>query len=258
MRDSISRRIRRIITGSANSIVARIEGLAPALILEQAIAEVDGAIDEVRAELGHTIAQKHHVSKAIARLNQEHETLAAQIGQAHTVARHDLVEAGLSRQIDIEDQLPPIERQLSELAAQEQELDAAITGLVAKRNEMEDELFEFRRTEQQAGRGGDDAEGGRSGTPGAKVAAAEAAFTRTLQQATGVRRDHLRSASAEGAKLLELADLNKQARIEARRRALAAAGPGAENSARLPPSSTPASTTTLVVPTAAEPSPPSD
>ncbi|TVQ86328.1 MAG: hypothetical protein EA400_13220 [Chromatiaceae bacterium] len=233
MRDRISSRIRRIITGSANSIVARIEGLAPAMILEQAIAEVDSAIDEVRAELGNALAQKHHVSKAIARLNSEHETLAAQIEQAHGAARRDLVEAGLSRQIDIEDQLPAIEHQLSELLAQEQELNAAITGLVAKRNEMEDELFAFRRTEQQAGNSRDGDSGAR-GTPAARVAAAESAFTRTLQQATGVRHDRLRSASAEGAKLLELADLNKQARIEARLRALAAAMPAADGTAQLP------------------------
>ena len=49
---SISSRIRRIIAGTANSIVEKIEGLAPEAVLKEAIREVDSAIDEVRAEMG--------------------------------------------------------------------------------------------------------------------------------------------------------------------------------------------------------------
>ncbi len=116
MKDSISARIRRIITGTANSIVSRIEGLAPETILEQAIDEVDSAIDEVKAELGLVIAQKHHVSKAMSRLNEENVRLEEQILVAMREGRDDLAETAVGRQVDIEDQLPALENQLAHLA----------------------------------------------------------------------------------------------------------------------------------------------
>lgn len=223
MKDTISNRIRRIITGTANSIVTKIEGLAPEAVLEAAIHEVDGAIDEVRAELGRITAQKHHVTKAISKLNEEHDRLGEHIGAAQGESRHDLLEAALSRQIDIEDQLPTLENQLSSLGAQETELNQAITSLVAKRNEMEDELFAFKESQQQAAaQATTDATGApvAANSAQAKAEKADRAFGRVLQNATGVRRSGLKSSSEESAKLVELAHLNKRARIEARMKAL--------------------------------------
>ncbi|MFP4351279.1 MAG: PspA/IM30 family protein [Puniceicoccaceae bacterium] len=224
MNDSISNRIRRIITGSASSIVSKIEGLAPEVVLRQAIAEVDGALDEVKAELGRITAQKYHVTKAMAKLNEEHGRIGGQSAEAHRQGRKDLVEAAISRQIDIEDQLPALENQLAELGRQEAELNQAITGLVAKRNEMDDELFEFKRTQSQADSSGAGEEDGSSRPSGAAARAgrAERAFTRVLQDATGVRRGAIQAGSAESGKLVELAHLNKRARIEARMKALEA------------------------------------
>jgi len=206
----------------SNRIVSKIEGLAPAMILEQAIAEVDGAIEEVRGELGNVIAQKYHITKAIAKLNTEHGELDERIGLANSQGRSDLVETGISRQLDIEDQLPALENQLVERGELENELNAAITGLIAKRNEMEDELFEFRASEQRKESAGfAEGEGQQSGAA-AKAQAAENAFTRTLQNATGVRRSQIQASTEESAKLMELAQLNKKARIEARLKSLQA------------------------------------
>ena len=151
MKESISSRIRRIITGTANSIVSKIEGLAPEAVLKQAIREVDGAIDEVRAEMGSVAAQKHHVTKAISKLNNEHAQITEQLEIAVGEARKDLVEIAVSRQVDIEDQLPALETQLGDCSSQIIELEQAITGLVAKRNEMEDELFDFQHASTGAG-----------------------------------------------------------------------------------------------------------
>lgn len=99
MKDTISSRITRIIAGTANSIVSRIEGLAPEAILEQAILEVDGAIDEVRAELGRILVQKHHVTRALGRLNEEHAKLDEQIDEAVKQTRDDLAEVAIGRQV---------------------------------------------------------------------------------------------------------------------------------------------------------------
>ncbi|MGE9291901.1 MAG: PspA/IM30 family protein [Puniceicoccales bacterium] len=225
MKDTISSRIRRIITGTASSIVSKIEGLAPEVVLEQAIAEVDDALDEVKAELGRITAQKYHVSKAMTKLNEEHSRIEEHTEEALKQGRKDLVEVAISRQIDIEDQLPALENQLAELGRQEAELNQAIAGLVAKRNEMEDELHEFKVSQQEAAAAaqtGSDSQIGIGG-PGNAVSKAEKAdraFTRVLQGATGVRRNAIKAGSDESAKLVELAHLNKKARIEARMKAL--------------------------------------
>ncbi|OPZ74089.1 MAG: PspA/IM30 family protein [Verrucomicrobia bacterium ADurb.Bin474] len=223
MKDTISSRIRRIITGTANSIVSKIEGLAPETILEQAIDEVDSAISEVKVELGRVTAQKHHVTKTISRLNEEHSRLNEQIPEAGQQNRKDLVEAAISRQIDIEDQLPALENQLIDMGQQEKELNAAIAGLLAKRNEMEDELFDFRQSKQIISPARDAGSIGSSpvpASPEAKVERAEQAFDRVIRNTAGLRRTIQRSSSQESAKLVELANLNKQARVAARMKQL--------------------------------------
>ncbi|GAB5559907.1 MAG: hypothetical protein SynsKO_15540 [Synoicihabitans sp.] len=217
MNEKISQRIRRIITGTANSIVTKIEGLAPEIVLEQAINEVDGALDEVRVELGRTTAQKHHVSKAISKLNQEHSQLEEQMSVAKTDGRRDLLEAGVSRQIDIEDQLAALESQLTDLGEEESELNKAIAGLVAKRNEMEEDLDDFKATQKEAARLAESTGAAVDGTtPQLKADRAERAFDRVIRTTSGVSRARIKGNSEESAKLVELADLNKQARIEAR------------------------------------------
>ncbi|MBT3470290.1 MAG: PspA/IM30 family protein [Opitutae bacterium] len=219
MKESISSRIRRIITGTANSIVSKIEGLAPEAVLKQAIREVDGAIDEVRSEMGRVTAQKHHVSKAISKLNQEHTLIEEQLETAIKEGRKDLVEIAVSRHIDIEDQLPTLETQLGECSSQLKELDQAITGLVAKRNEMEDELFTFKETQQTASvdSGVSDLPGTPSGSSAVdKAERAERTFTRVLQDSSGVRRSSMQTSTEEAAGLLELAQMNRRTRIDAR------------------------------------------
>lgn len=221
MRDSIASRIGRIITGTANSIVSKIEGLAPEVVLEQAITQVDGVLDEVRSELGNITAQKHHVSKTMARLNNEHAQLEEQVVTAYTQGRKDLVESALARQTDIEDQIPALEAQLARLSSQEREHNEAATGLIAKRNEMEDELQEFIESRKKHAL----TEDGTTvpANPDSalwKAEQAENAFSRIIHRTTGINRSALKSNSKESAKLVELANLSRSAKIEAKMKAL--------------------------------------
>lgn len=220
MNDDISARIRRIIAGTANTIVAKIEGLAPEMILEQAIREVDDAVDQVRAELGQATAEQHHVRKAMAKLNEEHSSLEKQVQAALPSGRKDLIEAAVTRQVDIEDQLPALESQLRRSGEQIAELNQAVTGLVAKRNEMEEELFAYRSTRKQA-EGAAAAEGGVPyGSARVKAEKAGSAFARVMQDATGVRSADMRTTIEERAKLVELAQLSRRAKIEAKLKSL--------------------------------------
>jgi len=223
MNESISARIRRIITGTANSIVSKIEGLAPEVILEQAIDEVDDALDEVRTEVGRITAQKHHVTKTMSRLNDEHTKLEDQMSVAISEGRKDLIESACGRQVDIEDQLPALENQLADLSQKEKQLNEAVAGLIAKRGEMEDELYAYEQEKKaMAANAAANGEAGVAGGSDAlnKADKAEGAFNRTLQKATGVRRGSLRASHKDSAKLMELAELNRKARIEAKMKAL--------------------------------------
>lgn len=221
MNDSISSRIGRIITGTAYSIVSKIEGLAPETVLEQAISEVDQVLDEVRAALGGITAQKHHVSKTMARLNHEHAELEEQVIVAYKQGRKDLVESALARQTDIEDQLPALEGQLARLSKQESDHTQALTGLIAKRNEMEDELQEFINSRKRDVAVRDtDAEFATPDSALWKAEKAEGAFSRMMHRTTGMNRSSLTSNSLESAKLVELANLSRNAKIEAKLKAL--------------------------------------
>ncbi|MDQ8181263.1 PspA/IM30 family protein [Pelagicoccus sp. SDUM812005] len=222
MNDSISSRIGRIITGTAYSIVSKIEGLAPETVLEQAISEVDHVLDEVRAALGGITAQKHHVSKTMARLNHEHAELEEQVVVAYNQGRKDLVESALARQTDIEDQLPALEGQLGRLSKQESDHSQALTGLIAKRNEMEDELQEFidSRKRDAAPVSDTDAEFARPDSALWKAERADGVFSRVIHRTTGINRSSLKSNSRESAKLVELANLSRNAKIEAKLKAL--------------------------------------
>ncbi len=52
MKESITGRVGRIVSSSVNALVDAIENVAPAMVMEEAIREVDAVLDEVRAELG--------------------------------------------------------------------------------------------------------------------------------------------------------------------------------------------------------------
>ena len=52
MAENIASRVGRLISGTANMVVDTVENMAPEMVMEEAIREVDRAIDDVRAELG--------------------------------------------------------------------------------------------------------------------------------------------------------------------------------------------------------------
>lgn len=146
MADSLKTRVGRVITGSVHALLDRIEDLNPQAAMEQALREADGVIDEVRHELGLVSASRHLAQQQHAKLNRSHEELRDQIAQALAAQREDLARAAVSRQIDIEAQIPVIETTLADLARQEQELQGFTAALLAKKREMQEALAQFRNS----------------------------------------------------------------------------------------------------------------
>lgn len=146
MADSLKTRVGRVIAGGVHALLDKIEDLNPHAAMEQAIREADGVIDEVRHELGIVSANRHLAQQQHAKLNRSHEDLRDQIAQALAEAREDLARAAVSRQIDIEAQIPVLETTLADLARQEQELQGFTAALLAKKREMQEALADFRKS----------------------------------------------------------------------------------------------------------------
>jgi phage shock protein A len=146
MADSLKTRVGSVIAGGVHALLDKIEDLNPHAAMEQAIREADGVIDEVRHELGTVSANRHLAQQQHAKLNRSHEELRDQIAQALGAQRDDLARAAVSRQIDIEAQIPVLETTLADLARQEQELQGFTAALLAKKREMQEALAEFRKS----------------------------------------------------------------------------------------------------------------
>lgn len=220
MTESIATRVTRIISGSVHALLDAVEDAAPEATMAQAIREVDDAIDDVRAELGRVEAAKHLATSSLNKLNTQNEELAGQIELAIAKGEETLARAGIAKQVDIEDQIPVLQRSLQEAKEKGQELEGYVVALLAKKREMESALQDFIAAQAAAqGPGGTTA---KPGTTQGKVERAGSAFDRVLARQTGVT-GVTSPVSADAARLRELKDLARSHRIEERLAALKAA-----------------------------------
>jgi len=223
MADSISVRVARIIGGSVHALLDTVENVAPEAVMNQAIREVDQVIDEVRGELGRAEAGKHLVTTQLNKLNTESERLAGEVELAVEKNRDDLARAGVEKQINIEDQLPVLQKMLAEQSEKSRDLEGYITALLAKKREMEEALREFiavRASQQVAGHTSSSA----TGRAQSRVDNAGSAFDRVMARQTGVSGLSPTS-TANATQLKELQDLQRNHRIEERLARLKASMP---------------------------------
>lgn len=214
MKEGLIARVSRIVSGSVHSLIDAIENAAPETVMEEAIREIDGAIDDVRAELGKVMAGKHLANTRLLEANQQHEDLAAKTELALKEAREDLAEAAIARQLDLEAQIPVLEATINDSGTQEKELEGYIAALQAKKREMKEALRQFRinvsetpRTPENKDHRPDKGQGVEG-----KVAKAASAFDRVVEKATGVpgaARDADRHSAVQLAELEELARKNR-------------------------------------------------
>jgi phage shock protein A len=217
MTDTIATRVTRVVSGSVHALLDAVENAAPEATMAQAIREVDRVIDDVRAELGRVEASKHLATTQLNKLNTDHEQLAAQIEAALGQGREDLARAGLEQQLNIEDQVPVLQKSLADQRDAGKELEGYIAALLAKKREMEQALRDFvaaraSRAAGQASAGGTSTGRGKSED---RVANAGAVFDRVLTKQTGLS-GLTSAATGDAAKLRQLHDLQRGHRIEER------------------------------------------
>lgn len=225
MTSSIASRVSRIISGTVNRLVDAAEGLAPDVVMEEAIREVDQAIDEVRAELGRVLAKKHLATTRLGEENRKHEDLSEKVNLALGESREDLAEAAVARILDLEAQIPVLERTIAEAGEAERELEGYVAALTGRRREMRQELAEFqaaRKAEQGTG-GTPGSDGSPGGDVGRAVDRAEEVFNRVMEQAGGLAGSGRAPDRETASRLAELDALQRENRIRERLTAFKAA-----------------------------------
>ena len=220
MSETLSRRVGRLVSGGFHALIDAAENLAPEAVMNESIREIERAVDEVRAELGKVLAQKHLAAKKMADESNRHEAIDANLQAAVDAGRDDLAEAGIAEQMDIEARLPVLENTIADCAAQEKELEGFIAALQAKKREMQQQLQDWRAAQQSMGTG---KTAGGNGSDLNRIARdAEKsgnAFDRVMGRQNSI---HSSTDAAQLAKLKELDDLSRNNRIAERLAALKA------------------------------------
>lgn len=212
MADTLLSRISRLVSGLAHNAIEQAEGIAPAPVMEQAIRDIDLAIGDVRAEIGRHEAGKHNIAGRMSELQEEHDELGARIAIAVRQDREDLAEAGVARQIDIENQLALLERSLKEEDGEIAKLSQSLAALQASRREAAARL---RDLSAAAPVGGEGSPAGRSAAAKAQARAesAMAAAERLGEKFSGVTAGERNVPAGD---LEDLAELHRRSLIRER------------------------------------------
>lgn len=209
MNESIANRVGRLVGGTVNKIVDMAEDMAPEVVMEEAIREVDRAIDDIRTELGQLLAQAHLATNRLSEESAKHDDLQAKAKLALDQGREDLAETAVSQMVDIEAQIPVLERTVAEAKEREQELESYIAALKGRRAEMKDELKSFREARQASIQTVPDGSSASGGTIQVAVDKAEGAFNRVMERNGGVGSSGVDLKSAK-----QLAELEEMARTQ--------------------------------------------
>lgn len=219
MKESLSGRVGRLISGGFNALIDAVENAAPEAVMEEAIREIDGVIDEVRTELGRVVANKHMSNTRLMEENNKFEELSTNIELAIKKDRDDLAEAAVSKQLDIEVQMPILENNISECGIKEKELENYIQALQAKKREMKGELDHYRESTKEAAAvsgNGPVTSANTKESVNTKVEKAESAFDRVLEKATGLASVQRSTDVKTASQVAELQDMAHKNRVSER------------------------------------------
>jgi phage shock protein A len=142
--EGVVARVGRVMAGMAHSVVDMAEEANPEAVVAQALREIDGAIDEVRTELGRAKGEQMRVGARMKQLEDERGTLEKRIDTALKNGRDDLAEAGIARQLDIEAQSNLLAQLRAEAEGEIQKLESSLDAIRASRREAEDRLQDLR------------------------------------------------------------------------------------------------------------------
>lgn len=215
MSESLIKRVSRLVAGTFTSLIDAAENAAPTVVVRQAVEEIDGAIDEVRVEIGRQQAQRHNAHKELSNLSGRQGELEEQIGIALQSDRSDLAEHATEELLGVEDRIPLIESYVAEAKAEETELQRYLAALKAKRQSLEEDLREIEAA--QTKKDGKEIVSGGENNAGSnverRVENAENAASRVKSAVTGLPAG---KGGADLKKSAELEEMHKKHRVAER------------------------------------------
>lgn len=214
--ERLGSRVKRLLAANVHALVNSLESRTPQAVLEQYLREFDEVIAQARVELGKHEATRHQASKAIARVNNEIESLNEQIATALAHGDEAATRAGAERQIDLEDQFGKLNQALQDSIEQANAAESDLLGLRAKRAEMETALNEMIVARAIAQRMNPVVDGVSDAPAGIRAEQLEQGFNRTMAGATGSTGLRTGQSSADPSLLRRLETLHKQERINER------------------------------------------
>ncbi len=149
MNESITKRVSRLISGSINAIVDKAESLSPELVMKETIREVDSTIDEVKLLLGRENIELRKTKSQLENEKIKYKNLSQQIDVAINENRDDLAKSAISRQMDIEAQIPILEESILQIEKNILKLENYIDALNAKKREMQKDLEEYLKIKKE-------------------------------------------------------------------------------------------------------------
>jgi phage shock protein A len=207
--ETIPGRVSRLAAGLVATVIDGLERKAPEAVAEQAIRDIDKALDELKSGLAGAVAEHKRYSMQKASLIEERDGLDANIRLALGEGREDLARAGIGRQDDIDAQVESIDRLIADVDMRIADSRSALNAANAARREAAERVRIARRAKEHSPAAAQ-ATGTRA-SPEDKIAAALGAVERLTDLPAGRPRDE---------DLAELEAFGRKRRIDDRLAAL--------------------------------------
>lgn len=140
MSETLFNRARRLVCADAGALVAALSAPDGVEAMRRAIGEVARTAEEARAELARAEAGRRQAKRQIRLTAQHLEQLTEKAQLALGWGREELAAAALSRQIDLEAQIPLLEAACAGAGAEAARLTACVEALETRRALLEGEL----------------------------------------------------------------------------------------------------------------------
>ncbi len=185
--ETIPGRVSRLAAGLVATVIDGLERRAPEAVAEQAIRDIDKALDDLKSGLAAAVAEQKRYSMQKTSLIEERGGLDANIRLAIRDGREDLARAGIGRQDDIDVQVESIDRLIADVEARIADSRTALNAANAARREAAERVRIARRANERSP-GAKPAAGARP-APEDKIAAALGTVERLTDLPAGRPRD---------------------------------------------------------------------
>ena len=219
MNQSLMQRVGRLVSGAAHQIVNAAEDLSPSNVMEQAIRELEETIDEMESARGQATARRHLAGRRLSEETERHAEIESQCRIGLEKGRRDLAGNAMSQMLDIESQLPVLQREIDAARAEELEIDNDIEALSGRRNEMREEFRRIEHAQRTSATSAPSGEGAGTATDlSARARTASEVFDRSAERNTGLPTTGDTPSGDDARKRAELKALKRTHRIDERLR----------------------------------------